>query len=189
MQESSFHTWKTVSPPSGKNTLCIAVIRREKKLLFALSLSCLLEDVAFLLKEKYRAYLLYQHNTSWRWWQHLLTHSFASWKSFTLLNMSEEKESFLILRKFVSFFFWQMMIENDDGIYLYYFVWTGSVSGPSIWGWVDLHIVLPQFYHCFFSSLVVWSRKFLCSTCCSLTGYMQLIQSVKITQTSRSFAV
>lgn len=115
MQESSFHTWKTVSPPSGKNTLCIAVIRREKKLLFALSLSCLLEDVAFMLKEKYRAYLLYQHNTSWRWWQHLLTHSFASWKSFTLLNMSEEKESFLILRKFVSFFFdkwWlRMMME------------------------------------------------------------------------------
>lgn len=105
MQESSFHTWKTVSPPSGKNTLCIAVIRREKKLLFALSLSCLLEDVAFMLKEKYRAYLLYQHSTSWRWWQHLLTHSFASWKSFTLLNTSEEKESFLILRKFVSFFF------------------------------------------------------------------------------------
>lgn len=110
MQESSFHTWKTVSPPGGKNTLCIAVIQREKKLLFALSLSCLLEDVAFMLKEKYRAYLLYQHNTSWRWWQHLLTHSFASWKSFTLLNMSEEKESFLILRKFVSFFF----LTNDD---------------------------------------------------------------------------
>lgn len=135
MQESSFHTWKTVSPPSGKNTLCIAVIRREKKLLFALSLSCLLEDVAFMLKEKYRAYLLYQHNTSWRWWQHLLTHSFASWKSFTLLNMSEEKESFLILRKFVSFFFWQMMIENDDGIYLYYFEQALSHGHLSEDGW------------------------------------------------------